>query len=600
MIRYFRTYWKLGLKNISMVAIYRISLKLRIHPVQYIQSSIPDGPFYRLIETHSEMPQSNTSWRDKVVYFDKFERPVPTLPVPWFLNIFTQKLHRFIDQHWWKIPDFSDGDIKVLWELSRFNWALIWATDAANGNRDALKNLNSWVHDWAIHNPPYKGPNWKCGQEASIRVIHLITAAWLLQQDKEPEAGLIELIQTHLQRIYPTTPYAFAQQNNHGTTEAAALFIGGLFLRSYDSRAEYWAQHGRKLLENRAKCLIQEDGTFSQYSVNYHRLMLDTYSIVEAWRLRFNQPPFTADLISRLSLATTWLFNLVDPNTGHAPNIGANDGARILPIVDCNYLDFRPSVQLASALFNNCKAYELDDKTNSLLKWLQVDERTTRVHPESCSYTHGGFHVLRSHRNMVVMRYPKYNFRPGHADALHVDFWLDGINILRDAGSFSYNSKYSEWFAGTYANNTVEFDGRDQMPRISRFLFDNWSKTTEVGTVAQCEDRVSAFASYIDYLGARHYRKIILEENSFTCLDKLGGRFNQACLRWRLAPFEWRASDNEFISDKCSIKIEVDGVESLPKLGTTFESQFYHHKTSIPELTLKLKKVNTIKTIIRF
>jgi hypothetical protein len=61
-----------------------------------------------------------------------------------------------------------------------------------------------------------------------------------------------------------------------------------------------------------------------------------------------------------------------------------------------------------------------------------------------------------------------FRFRPSQADALHLDFWLAGSNVLRDAGSYSYNTE-PEWlnvFPGHNAShNTVQFDDRDQMPR---------------------------------------------------------------------------------------------------------------------------------------
>ena len=70
-----------------------------------------------------------------------------------------------------------------------------------------------------IKESPYLGVNWKCGQEASIRVIHLIMGPF--KSLKNPSNALIQLIITHLKRIEPTTSYAIGQSNNHGTSEGA-------------------------------------------------------------------------------------------------------------------------------------------------------------------------------------------------------------------------------------------------------------------------------------------------------------------------------------------------------------------------------------------
>ena len=87
--------------------------------------------------------------------------------------------------------------------------------------------------------------------------------------------------------VAPKIGYAVGQDNNHGTSEAAALFIGGRWLAALGHPVgTRWERNGRRWLEERAQRLIERDGSCSQYSVNYHRLMLDTLSVVEIWRRR--------------------------------------------------------------------------------------------------------------------------------------------------------------------------------------------------------------------------------------------------------------------------------------------------------------------------
>src|SRR5690606_22600754 len=189
-------------------------------------------------------------------------------------------------------------------------------------------------------------------QEASIRVMHLISALIGLKQLSAPSENVQALIELHLKRIAPTIDYAIAQDNNHGTSEAAALYIGGALLYSIKPSAAYkkWAELGLKWLENRAVKLIVSDGGFSQYSVTYHRVMLDTYALAEIIRQKMNLPKFSQKLYLQLQKATNWLYVLTQ-QSGDVPNIGANDGARLIPVSDTDYRDFRPSVQLASTLF---------------------------------------------------------------------------------------------------------------------------------------------------------------------------------------------------------------------------------------------------------
>lgn len=106
-----------------------------------------------------------------------------------------------------------------------------------------------------------------------------------------------------------------------------------------------------RLLEDRVGKLIDVDGSFSQYSTNYHRMMLDSLSIVEIWRRHLLLPEFSSLFYKRLGLAVNWLYQLVQLPTGYVPNTGANDGALLIPIEYVDPLDFRPCVQLSSILF---------------------------------------------------------------------------------------------------------------------------------------------------------------------------------------------------------------------------------------------------------
>ncbi|SMH54565.1 heparinase II/III-family protein [Maritimibacter sp. HL-12] len=516
-----------------------------------------------------------------------------------FPNPFSNMVQPDASRDWWRIPDFGAGDIKGLWELSRFDWAVAWASCAAHGDADVLPRLNAWIADWATSNPPYKGPNWKCGQEAAIRVMHLVVAAWVLRQDHAPEPGLVALLRTHLQRIAPTMSYAIGQQNNHGTSEAAALFIGGSFLAGHDARADAWARKGRRWLEDRARTLIESDGSFSQYSVTYHRLMVDTYALAEAWRCHRGLPAFTPRLRARLAAATRWLDAMCDRTTGDAPNIGANDGARLVPLTDSGFRDFRPSIQLAAALFEGRDAFG-DGPWTSPLRWLSVPDGSAGASAGSATFGDGGYHVLRNGQSLAVMRFPRFRFRPSQADALHVDLWHEGVNLLRDAGTYSYNADGAEWFAGTSAHNTVEFDGRDQMPRLGRFLFGDWIGVDSVETVREHGRNVTAAAACGDAHGARHRREITLGPDGLICRDTVSGRFREACLRWRLAPGDWTQDGHILRAGRFAVSVEIDGVPVTPTLGTTTESRHYQQKSEIPLATVTVSRPAALVTKVTF
>ena len=595
----------LGFGNVARVACYRWLLRLGIHRVQRISASVPAGPFFRMPATArlTDLPV-NRQWHQQLCFFGWFKVQSSACP-DWFTNPFNGKTLQATDRPWWSIPDFSSeiGDIKTVWEASRFDWVLGFAQQACQGDAAALDQMNAWLADWTAKNPPYLGPNWKCGQEASIRVMHLAMAALLLEQAAGPEPALTSLIGAHLQRIAPTIGYAIAQDNNHGTSEAAALFIGGSWLAQQgDKRGKVWSKAGRRWLENRAQHLIESDGAFSQYSVNYHRVMLDSYCMAEIWRSKNGLPEFSRQLYERLGKAAFWLHQFTRPECGDAPNMGANDGARLLPLTGTDYRDYRPTVQLSMAMFSNCRAYEHDGSWNLPLRWLGIPLPHALAKPTaSCHFKNGGYCILQTKASQALLRYPRFRFRPGHADALHLDFWLDQENILRDGGSFSYaDTDAMSYFRGIASHNTIQFDDRDQMPRLGRFLFGEWLHTNQFEPIKEQDGTLTTAASYRDWLGASHSRQIALSNRELRITDDIIGFHKKAVLRWRLMPGTWTLSGNSITNG--TIKLTVTGNMPIRRMELTEgrESLYYLQKTPIPVLEVEVKTLGRLVTTIEW
>jgi len=204
------------------------------------------------------------------------------------------------------------------------------------------------------------------------------------------------------------------------------------------------------------------------------------------WAVRLGQIngyAFSAELLNRLRMATNFIYQMMDLNTGRVPNYGSNDGALILPLNCCDYLDYRPVVQAMSYLLNREKLFETGPWDEDLI-WLfgvealntspkEIEQRSTNAHA-------GGYYTLRGSQSSEItfrstwgmVRCHSYRDRPCHADMLHFDLWYKGVNLLRDAGTFQYYCEppWEHYFKSTAAHNTVEVDGKDQMEKGS-FLF---------------------------------------------------------------------------------------------------------------------------------
>jgi hypothetical protein len=597
-----RTALSLGLPNIARAAGYRLGVRLGWNPVRQLQGTVPEGPFFGPSQARAVTAPPVEEWQTSARLFSHWPIAVMHEPPDWLANPLTGHRMAAADRPWWQIPDFDAavGDIKLIWELSRMDWALALSQRVRLGEQGALDRLNSWLADWCAHNRPYQGPNWKCGQEASIRVMHLACAAILLEQCRDALPGLRELLALHLQRIAPTVQYAMAQDNNHGTSEAAALFMGGSWLAALgDTRGDGWATTGRKLLENRAARLIGEHGTFSQYSRNYHRVMLDTFSMAECWRLALDLPAFSTTFQARALAATRWLHTLTDPETGDGPNVGANDGARLLQLSNTVFTDCRPSVQLAMVLFAGKRAYGADGPWNHGLHWLGIPlPPQSAPAPSSLQADDGGFMALHRGEIMALLRYPRFRFRPSQADALHLDLWVGGDNLLRDAGTFSYNTepKFQNYFGGTASHNTVQFDERDQMPRLSRFLFADWLKTSFLEPLTQDALAMHFAAGYVDGHLASHRRHISLGGSHLRVVDEVTGFTRKAVLRWRMAPGEWKLEGQRLTNGAHVLTVQASMPIVRCALVTGWESRHYLEKTPVPVLEIEVQQPGTLTT----
>lgn len=597
------TAWSLGLPSLGRVLLYRAGIMAGFNPVRRLTAVSPKGPFFHSSKLQLADCTATSAWCGAASLFGYWTVQLSDeAPPDWHRNLLNGRSIKSPERSWWQIPDFDPetGDIKVIWEASRFDWVLAFAQRMAAGDAKALDQMNQWLSDWCDKNPPYCGPNWKCGQEASIRIMHLAMASLLTGQHTASAGALLDLIRVHLQRIAPTISYAMAQDNNHGTSEAAALFIGGSWLARHGVKeGQRWMRLGRRWLENRAARLIGSDGSFSQYSLNYHRVMLDTFSMVEVWRKCLELPRFSERWYSRVLAATDWLYAMINSYNGDGPNVGANDGARLLQLTDTDYRDYRPAVQLAMALFGGARAYECEGSWNQPLYWLGLDvpERVSS-RPATHVFDEGGFAVLRRGQAMTMLRYPRFRFRPSQADALHVDLWLGDRNLLRDAGTYSYNTdaQWLNYFPGTASHNTVQFDDRDQMPRLSRFLFGNWLKTSYLEPLRECDDSTSFAAGYRDGWGAAHKRHIQLMEHCLKITDHVEGFQRKAVLRWRLEPGDWSIEGNIVTDGKH--RLEIGAMIPIARLELTlgWESRYYLQKEQVPVLEVEVHQSGVLTT----
>jgi len=603
----------LGLLNVLKVFAYRIQCKTGYFERHLPKKQLANGPLFYVSDDCNcpDIPEQISKKialkarqisNGQLIFFSHDLHQISS-PPDWFFNPYNKKRYHHKSTYWTRANDPDFGDIKIIWEMSRMDWALVLAKKAAiSQEKHHIQILNSWLSDWIDNNMPQTGPNWICAQEAAIRLIQILLCAHILNQNK-PLPALIDFVEVHCQRIALTRHYANAQQNNHAISEAAGLFIGGMWLNAYSKKSDIankWLHDGRQDLERLIQLLVANDGSFAQPSLNYHRVLISTMNMIEYFRQYFQAPSFSSQYYQKAYRAIFWIYQMINPTTGNGPNLGSNDGARVYALSETSYTDYRPEIQLGSCLFMQKRLYQSGD-WDEPIRWLQLDPNKDQVdleHRKSYFFSDGGYVTLTGKLNNTVntwalVRCPNKRFRPHHADALHFDLWVNDVNVLRDSGSYSYNISDSirSHFISSSAHNTVSFDLHDQMPVLKRFLYGQWIKVKTVQPITANQSGTLFWCgAYHDYKGCMHQRHIFLDKNKWQIIDNLSKFQNKATVRWRLMHDNWILDDNNCLAGSL-IKLHIFTNTSTDiKQTKGMESIFYMHKSDIPVLEITVNQ----------
>ena len=424
-----------------------------------------------------------------------------------------------VQKHWTEIADYSKeaGDIKYVWEKSRFSYLYDVIRYDYHFNEDCSNFVFSQILSWIKKNPINCGPNYRCSQEISLRVLNWTFALYYYRNSSYLNEEIFNEIQFaihwQMDHVYKNIDFSrIAVRNNHAITETLALYLAGLLYPQFPNAAE-WKQKGKTWFEEEIAYQVYEDGTFLQFSMNYHRVVVQllTWAVVLSEK---NGEGFSTVVYDRAKRSVEFLrICMVDEN-GRLPNYGANDGALFFKLNNSGYRDYRPQLDaLATALEMNLS---FEDKYEDI-NWYGLGNKPGIVwvpYKGIHQFKAGGYYIFREQDTLTFIRCGKHKDRPSQADNLHLDMWFKGKNILMDSGSYKYNTdeKTIRYFAGTASHNTVALGGYDQMQKGSRFIWYNWSQCTEARIdesqgVFNFKGTISAFKHVAP--GIQHEREVI-------------------------------------------------------------------------------------------
>ena len=500
------------------------------------------------------------------------------------------------NKHWSQLSDEGEVDIKFIWEASRFSFVYTLARAyAINQDERYAKAFWQLTQSWTESNPPNAGPNWMDGQEAALRLMALIFGLYTFLESPvttpQHVADLTIVIASHAQRIYSNTDFAIFTRGNHSISEALGLWMTGLLFPELKDSEKYLS-FGCMSLEREAAQQIFPDGSYSMYSLNYHRFVLQVY--LYAIRLgELNGSRFSESLYQSISSSVDYLYQLIDPQTGQMPVYGSNDGALVLPLNSCDFTDYRPVIQLGSFITKGKLLFKSGMWDEDLF-WLCGESSYSlreREIQDKTNFPNGGVYILHNTNSKAIIRCTDFQERPSHADQLHVDLWWRGINIACDAGTYLYSGEdlWRNGLAHTSAHNTITVDSKDQMKMISRFTWVDWAQ----GKVLQQSEKLWQ-GEHNGYSPVTHKRTVLmLDDDRWLILDHLSGaqshHHHHYALHWLLNDFPYTQKDNTIclwpVLHKYKIQMgllagsaRISIVRADPKSTRGWRSRYYGHK----------------------
>lgn len=393
-----------------------------------------------------------------------------------------------ITKHWSEIPDFSNeaGDIKYVWEKSRFSWILKIIRYDQSMQKDHSEFIFSEIESWIDNNPINMGPNWRCSQEISLRIFNWFFALIFYCKSPFLTEGLwnkmYKVIFASLDHVYKHIDFSrIAVRNNHAITETLFLALSELMF-PFIEETKLWAKAGRKWFHEEISYQLYEDGTFLQFSMNYHRVVIQLLTLGINFTELFGKP-FDKVVYDRAYKSLSFLYDCNQDLNGFMPNYGSNDGALFFPWSLSDYRDFRPQLNSLHYLLTGDNIYSDDLIIEDNYLWGLKPISRYKYSPLKKSdgikeFPIGGFVIIRDGKTFTFIRCGSHKDRPAQADNLHVDIWIDGVNVLRDSGTYKYNTDidYVNYFTGTGSHNTVVVNEESQMKKGSRFIWFFWTQ----------------------------------------------------------------------------------------------------------------------------
>lgn len=372
----------------------------------------------------------------------------------------------------------KDGsDVRVLWELNRFNHLLTLgrAYAATRDERFSLEFFRQ-LESWRRQNPVGRGANWACAMEVALRAMNLLAAFELFRESQElTEERLLMLLKTldqHGAHIRRNLEFSYIATSNHYLSDVVGLLWLGVMLPELEA-ARAWREFALRQMLREMDKQVLEDGADFEASTGYHRLVLELF-LYSFLLCRENNLEIEERYWQKLKRMLEYLRATLRPD-GRAPLIGDTDNGRILPVKRRDAADHAFLLALGAVIFNEPR-FKISRRAPLELLWVLGRDgmRAFDSLPEAATeetsrgFTEAGVYILRERDLYLHLNAGGIGARGrgshGHNDALSIEVSACNVSFIVDPGTYVYTADLKERhrFRSVRYHSTVEVDGMEQ------------------------------------------------------------------------------------------------------------------------------------------
>lgn len=369
----------------------------------------------------------------------------------------------------------NNSDVKVPWELSRFQYCItLGKAYALTKDLKYYEKFKEYINDWIEKNPIYYSVNWTCNMDVSIRAINWIAGYYLFKENIDKDKKFKNLFNTslygHGEYIYNNLEKScISLGNNHYLSNINGLIFLGIYFKDLRCKSpQKWLNKGIIELEKEMFIQNNEDGTNYETSTSYHRLVTELMFFPMLVLEKNDYFVLSERYKIRLKKMFEFMAKITKPN-GKVPLIGDVDNGRLF--IFSNFYsweinDFRDLIYLGGKYFND-EYLKLIAK-DKLQDEIFLFDKKEKLKNKSHFFIEGGYYLLQNENIYCLIRCGELSLRGkgghSHNDQLSFELNIYGEDFIVDPGVYVYTADKNmrNLFRSTKMHNTVSIKNLEQ------------------------------------------------------------------------------------------------------------------------------------------